>query len=50
VIAGLAEVARLGMAKSAGNLQFRRYLAAHHQRVETFQANRRRSRGAHRLH
>jgi uncharacterized protein len=38
VIADLKEVARLGMAKSAENLQFRRYVAAHHQRVETFQA------------
>jgi len=38
VITDLAEVARLGMAKSAENLQFRRYVAAHHQRVETFQA------------
>ena len=38
MITDLAEVARLGMAKSAENLQFRRYLAAHHQRIETFQA------------
>jgi hypothetical protein len=37
VITDLAEVARQGMAKSAENLQFRRYLAAHHQRVEVFQ-------------
>jgi Fe-S-cluster containining protein len=38
VITDLAEIARQGMAKSAENLQFRRYLAAHHQPVEAFQA------------
>lgn len=36
MITDLAEVARQGMAKSAENLQFRRYLAAHHQHVEAF--------------
>jgi len=34
----LAEIQRQGAAKSPENLQFRRYLAARHQRVETFQA------------
>ena len=38
MITDLAEVARQGMAKSAENLQFRRYLAAHHRRIEAFQA------------
>ena len=32
----MAEIARLGVAKSAENLQFRRFLATHHQPVETF--------------
>jgi len=36
VITDLAEVARQGIANSAENLQFRRYLAAHHQPVEVF--------------
>jgi Fe-S-cluster containining protein len=38
VITDLAEIARQGTVKSGENLQFRRYLAAHHQRVEAFQA------------
>jgi len=38
VITDLAEIAERGMAKSAENTQFRRYLAAHHQRLEAFQA------------
>ena len=38
MITDLAEVARQGMEKSAENLQFRRYLAAHRQRIEDFQA------------
>jgi hypothetical protein len=38
VITDLAEIARQGTAKSAENLQFRRWLAAHHQPVEAFQA------------
>jgi Fe-S-cluster containining protein len=37
LITDLAEVARQGKAKSAENLQFRRYLAAHHRHVEAFQ-------------
>lgn len=38
MITDLAEIARQGIAKSAENLQFRRYLAAHHHPVEAFQA------------
>jgi len=38
VITDLAEIQRQGVAKSAENLEFRRYLTAHHQRIEAFQA------------
>ena len=38
MITDLAEVARQGVAKSAENLEFRRFLAAHHQRADAFQA------------
>ena len=38
MITDLAEIARQGIAKSAENLQFRRYLAAHHQSPDAFQA------------
>lgn len=37
MITDLAEIARQGTAKSEENLQFRRYLATHHRRVEAFQ-------------
>jgi len=37
VVTDLAEVRRLGAAKRAENVAFRRYLAAHHRPVEPFQ-------------
>ena len=37
MITDLAEIRRLGIAKQVENLRFRRYLAAHHQRIEAFQ-------------
>ena len=38
MITDLAEIYRLGVAKSAENLEFRRYLTSHHQRIEAFQS------------
>ncbi len=37
VVTDLAEIRRLGAAKKAENIGFRRYLAGHHQPVEAFQ-------------
>jgi Fe-S-cluster containining protein len=38
VVTDLAEVRRLGTLKEAENLHFRRYLCAHHHRIQAFQA------------
>lgn len=37
MVTDLAEVRRLGEAKAAENLEFRRYLSAHHHHIEPFQ-------------
>ena len=37
MVTDLVEIRRLGDLKKAENLEFRRYLAAHHHRIETFQ-------------
>jgi Fe-S-cluster containining protein len=38
MVTDLVEIRTLGTAKAAENLDFRRYLAAHHRRIEEFQA------------
>ena len=38
MVTDLVEIRRLGDAKAEENLEFRRYLAAHHERIESFQA------------